>query len=48
VKAEAKINRTLNACEKYDLDPVLDRIINHIETGRDDGTLAKNPKDALM
>jgi hypothetical protein len=44
-KADAKINRTLTACDRYDTDPVLDRVTNRIANGLDDGSLAKNPKD---
>ncbi len=45
VKAEAKITRTLAACDRYDTDPVLDRVTNRIATALDDGSLAANPKD---
>jgi hypothetical protein len=44
-KAEAKINRTLAACDRYDTDPVLDRVSNRISKGFHDEDLANNPKD---
>jgi hypothetical protein len=43
-RQEAKINRTLLACEKYDIDPVLDGVTRRLADGIGDGSLAKNPK----
>ncbi len=45
LKADAKITRTLAACDRYDTDPVLDRVTNRISNAFDDGSLAANPKD---
>ena len=45
VKAEAKITRTLAACDRYDTDPILDRVVNRIADALDDGSLAAKPKD---
>jgi hypothetical protein len=44
-KADAKITRTLAACDRYDTDPVLDRVTNRLANALHDGSLAKNPKD---
>ena len=44
-KAAAKITRTLAASDRYDMDPVLDRVTNRIANALDDGSLAANPKD---
>jgi hypothetical protein len=43
-KFDAKINRTLNACEKYDIDPVLDRVVTTLADALDNGDLVANPK----
>lgn len=43
-KAEAKITRTLAACDRYDTDTVLDKVTNRIADALDDGSLAANPK----
>jgi hypothetical protein len=44
VKRDAKINRTLAACERYDIDPVLDQITRRLSIAEDDGCLRSNPK----
>jgi hypothetical protein len=44
-KADAKINRTLTACDRYDTDPVLDKVTRRIADGLDDGSLDKNLKE---
>jgi hypothetical protein len=43
-KTDAKITRTLAACDRYDTDPVLDRVINRLADALDDGSIAKTPK----
>jgi hypothetical protein len=43
-KAEAKITRTLAACDRYDTDTVLDKVTNRIADALDDGSLVANPK----
>jgi len=43
VKRDAKTNRTLAACERYDIDPVLDQITRRLENARDDGSLRQDP-----
>jgi hypothetical protein len=45
VKEEARITRTLAACDRYDTDPILDRVTGRIAEALDNGTLAKTPKD---
>lgn len=44
VKEEAKITRTLAACDRYDTDPILDRATNRIANALDDEILAKAPE----
>lgn len=34
---------TLRVCEKYDLDPILDRALRNLKIARDSGEFAKNP-----
>jgi hypothetical protein len=41
---EAKLNRTLAACDRYDLDPILDAASRRLHAARESGDLAKNPK----
>jgi hypothetical protein len=43
-RREAQINRTLTACDKYDLDPVLDAVCRRLATARDNGELEANPQ----
>jgi hypothetical protein len=43
-RREAQITRTLAACEKYDLDPVLDAICRRLAAARDSGDLQINPR----
>ncbi|GAB9246853.1 DUF4760 domain-containing protein [Bradyrhizobium diazoefficiens] len=43
-RADAKINRTLAACDRYDTDPVLDGVARRIAEAFDNGDLAKDPK----
>lgn len=38
-KEDAKINRTLAACDKYDTDPVLDRATRRLPRSFSDGSL---------
>lgn len=45
VKEEARITRTLAACDRYDTDPILDRVTGRIADALDDGRLTKTPKD---
>lgn len=42
-RQEARINRTLIACDRYDLDPVLERITRSLVEARQSGELAKDP-----
>jgi hypothetical protein len=44
IKRDAKINRTLAVCERYDIDPVLDQIVRRLDQARDDDTLRNEPK----
>lgn len=48
VKEEARITRTLAACDRYDTDPILDQVTGRIADALDDGTLAKTPKDVSV
>jgi hypothetical protein len=43
-RKEARINRTLAVCEKYDLDPLLDKFCRTIAAARDNGDLELNPR----
>lgn len=43
-RGEAQISRTLAACERYDLDPLLDQICRTLADARDDGSLEKDPR----
>jgi hypothetical protein len=43
-RREAKINRTLAACDRYDCDPVLDLICRRLAEARESGDLAANPR----
>jgi len=42
-KEDAKITRTLAACERYDIDPVLDQITRRLSIAYNDGSLHTNP-----
>ena len=42
-KKDAKITRTLAACERYDLDPVLDQITRRLSIARKSGALKADP-----
>jgi hypothetical protein len=44
-RADAKITRTLAACDRYDFDPILDRVTNRIAEALVDGTLEAFPRD---
>jgi hypothetical protein len=44
VRDEAKRSRTLMACERYDLDPVLDRSCRRLVQAKDSGDLEKYPR----
>jgi hypothetical protein len=44
-RRDARINRTLAACEKYDFDPVLDAICRRLAAARESGDLKNNPQD---
>jgi hypothetical protein len=44
-RADAKITRTLAACDRYDTDPILDRVTNRIAEALVDGTLKAFPRD---
>jgi len=41
-RRESQVTRTLAACEKYDLDPVLDAICRRLAVARDNGDLHTN------
>ena len=41
-KEDAKITRTLAACERYDIDPVLDQITRRLSIAFNNGTLHAN------
>jgi hypothetical protein len=41
---EARINRTLEACNRYDMDPILDAVTRRLAAANDDGTLKADPK----
>ncbi|MBR1207093.1 MULTISPECIES: hypothetical protein [unclassified Bradyrhizobium] len=43
-RSEARINRTLAVCDRYDLDPQLDAFCRKIAAARDNGDLEKNPR----
>jgi hypothetical protein len=43
-KEDAKITRTLAACERYDIDPVLDQITRRISIAYNNGSLHTNPE----
>jgi hypothetical protein len=43
-REDAKINRTLAACDRYDSDPVLDGVARRLAIALDDGSLKENPK----
>ena len=43
-KEDAKINRTLAACERYDIDPILDQITRRISIGYNNKTLQATPE----
>ena len=43
IKRDAKITRTLAACERYDIDPVLDQITRRISVAYNEGSLQKEP-----
>lgn len=43
-RREAKINRTLAACDRYDCDPVLDATCRRLAEARESGDLAANPQ----
>jgi hypothetical protein len=44
-RREARINRTLAACDRYDFDPVMDSILRKLATARDSGDLVANPQN---
>jgi hypothetical protein len=44
VKRDAKITRTLAACERYDIDPVLDQITRRLSIAFNNGTLHSDPR----
>jgi len=43
-REEARINRTLAACDRYDLDPILDAVTRRLGKARDSGALKRNPR----
>lgn len=43
-RREARINRTLAVCDRYDLDPQLDAFCRNIAKARDSGDLQQNPR----
>jgi hypothetical protein len=43
-RKEARINRTLEACNRYDTDPILDAVTRRLAAASDDGTLKEDPK----
>lgn len=44
-RAEAARGRTIAACDRYDVDPVLDRCCLALAKGRKDGSLEEHPED---
>ena len=42
-RRDAKINRTLAACDRYDIDPIIDGVARRISAAWDDGDLKSNP-----
>jgi hypothetical protein len=44
-REDAKVNRTLAACDRYDTDPVLDGVARRLARAFDDGSLRANPKE---
>lgn len=43
-RREARINRTLAACDRYDFDPIMDTILRKLADARENGDLAANPQ----
>jgi hypothetical protein len=43
-RREAKINRTLAACDRYDCDPMLDAVCRTLAKARESGDLSVNPQ----
>jgi hypothetical protein len=43
-RREAKINRSLAACDRYDFDPLLDGITRRLALARENGELQSNPQ----
>jgi hypothetical protein len=43
-REDAKISRTLAACDRYDFDPILDRVTRRVSRAYDDGSLREDPK----
>jgi hypothetical protein len=43
-RREARTNRTISACDRYDFDPILDQACRRIAAARDSGDLQKNPQ----
>jgi hypothetical protein len=42
-RREARINRTLAVCDRYDNDPILDQISRRLSVAHDDGSLSADP-----
>lgn len=42
-RKEAQINRTLEACNRYDTDPILDAVTRRLATANEDGSLKTDP-----
>jgi hypothetical protein len=43
-RKDAKISRTLAACDRYDTDPILDEFTRRVSIAYDDGSLLNDPK----
>jgi hypothetical protein len=43
-RREARVNRTLSACDRYDFDPILDAACRNVAAAQDSGDLEANPQ----
>jgi hypothetical protein len=43
-RKEARINRTIAACDRYDFDPSIDAVCRRLSEARDSGDLNANPR----
>jgi hypothetical protein len=44
VRAESRKSRTIEVCNRYDIEPVLDKSLRAVAVAKDSGDLAKNPQ----